>query len=88
MAEKTENAFLGTEKLGTLMRKYAVPCVISLLVAALAAINNINGQYHKRPCRGASRHRSFFWKAVCLAYKKGNWKLCKMQKIPILYQIS
>ncbi|MGN0560176.1 MAG: hypothetical protein ACI4K8_03905 [Candidatus Fimenecus sp.] len=34
MAEKTENAFLGTEKLGTLMRKYAVPCVISLLVAA------------------------------------------------------
>ncbi|MGN0562337.1 MAG: MATE family efflux transporter, partial [Candidatus Fimenecus sp.] len=35
MAEKTENDFLGTEKLGTLMRKYAVPCVISLLVAAL-----------------------------------------------------
>lgn len=85
MAEKTENAFLGTEKLGILMRKYAVPCVISLPVAA---INNINGQYIKRPCRGASRHRSFFWKAVCLAYKKGNWKLCKMQKIPILYQIS
>lgn len=85
MAEKTENAFLGTEKLGTLMHKYAVPCVISLPVAA---INNINGQYIKRPCRGVSRHRSFFWKAVCLAYKKGNWKLCKMQKIPILYQIS
>ena len=57
MAKKTENAFLGTEKLGTLMHKYAVPCVISLLVAA---INNINGQYHKRPCRGASRHRSCF----------------------------
>ena len=85
MAEKMENAFLGTEKLGTLMRKYAVPCVISLLVAA---INNINGQYNKRPCRGSSRHRSFFWKTVGLAYKKGNWKLCKMQKIPILYQIS
>lgn len=51
MAKKTENAFLGTEKLGTLMRKYAVPCVISLLVAA---INNINGQYNKRPCRGLS----------------------------------
>lgn len=29
------NAFLGTEPIGTLMRKYAVPCVISLLVAAL-----------------------------------------------------
>ena len=85
MAEKMENPFLGTEKLGTLMRKYAVPCVISLLVAA---INNINGQYNKRPCRGTSRHRSFFWKAVWLAYKKGSWKLCKMQKIPILYQIS
>ncbi len=60
MADKTKNAFLGTEKLGTLMRKYAVPCVISLLVAA----------------------------TVCSAYKKGGLKLCKMQKIPILYQIS
>lgn len=29
------NSFLGTEKIGVLMRKYAVPCVISLLVAAL-----------------------------------------------------
>ena len=60
MADKTKNAFLGTEKLGTLMRKYAVSCVISLLVAA----------------------------TVCSAYKKGGLKLCKMQKIPILYQIS
>ncbi|MDO4324604.1 MAG: MATE family efflux transporter [bacterium] len=29
------NSFLETEKIGVLMRKYAVPCVISLLVAAL-----------------------------------------------------
>ena len=29
------NAFLVQEKLRTLMRKYAVPCVISLLVGAL-----------------------------------------------------
>lgn len=29
------NQFLGTESIGKLMRKYAVPCVISLLVAAL-----------------------------------------------------
>lgn len=29
------NTFLETEKIGKLMRKYAVPCVISLLVAAL-----------------------------------------------------
>lgn len=28
------NAFLGMESIGTLMRKYAVPCVISLLAAA------------------------------------------------------
>ena len=29
------NSFLETERIGKLMRKYAVPCVISLLVAAL-----------------------------------------------------
>lgn len=29
------NAFLLNEKVGTLMRKYAIPCIISLLVAAL-----------------------------------------------------
>ena len=34
MGEKA-NSFLETEKIGVLMRKYAVPCVISLLVAAL-----------------------------------------------------
>ena len=33
--EAKANSFLETEKIGTLMRKYAVPCVISLLVAAL-----------------------------------------------------
>ncbi|MFR5796945.1 MAG: hypothetical protein ACLUI3_16395 [Christensenellales bacterium] len=34
MEQKT-NAFLENEKTGALMRKYAVSCVISLLVAAL-----------------------------------------------------
>lgn len=29
------NQFLGTERIGTLMRQYAVPCIISLLVDAL-----------------------------------------------------
>ena len=29
------NSFLETERTGVLMRRYAVPCVISLLVAAL-----------------------------------------------------
>lgn len=35
MNEKTANAFLVEESLGKLMQKYAVPCIISLLVAAL-----------------------------------------------------
>ena len=33
--ELRSNAFLETEKLGVLMRKYALPCIISLVVAAL-----------------------------------------------------
>lgn len=35
MNETNVNKFLEEEKLGVLMRKYAVPCIISLLVAAL-----------------------------------------------------
>lgn len=33
--DQKANSFLETEKIGALMRKYAIPCVISLLVAAL-----------------------------------------------------
>ena len=33
--EERETAFLEREPVGRLMRKYAVPCIISLLVAAL-----------------------------------------------------
>ena len=33
--EEKSNVFLETESIGKLMRKYARPCVISLLVAAL-----------------------------------------------------
>ena len=29
------NQFLGTERIGKLMKKYAIPCIISLLVGAL-----------------------------------------------------
>lgn len=29
------NDFLATEKMGVLMQKYAIPCIISLLVGAL-----------------------------------------------------
>lgn len=35
MEETKSNSFLETEALGKLMRKYAIPCIISLLVAAL-----------------------------------------------------
>lgn len=35
MNEQKANSFLETERLGALMRRYAVPCIISLLVAAL-----------------------------------------------------
>ena len=33
--EQKSNAFLETESVGALMRRYAVPCIISLLVGAL-----------------------------------------------------
>jgi len=33
--EQKSNTFLETEKIGVLMRKYSIPCIISLLVAAL-----------------------------------------------------
>lgn len=35
MREETVNSFLEKESLGTLMRKYSIPCIISLLVGAL-----------------------------------------------------
>lgn len=35
MNETRTNDFLETEGLGKLMRQYAIPCVISLFVAAL-----------------------------------------------------
>lgn len=35
MEQIEQSSFLGSERLGKLMLKYSVPCVISLLVAAL-----------------------------------------------------
>ena len=32
---ETGNQFLGTERIGKLMRQYVIPCIISLLVGAL-----------------------------------------------------
>ena len=36
------NQFLGTERIGKLMRQYAVPCIISLLVGALYNLSLIH----------------------------------------------
>ena len=35
---ETGNQFLGTERIGKLMRQYAIPCIISLLVGALLTL--------------------------------------------------
>lgn len=35
---ETGNQFLGTERIGKLMRRYAIPCIISLLVGTVALI--------------------------------------------------
>ena len=32
---ESSNQFLGTERISKLMQKYAIPCIISLLVGAL-----------------------------------------------------
>ena len=43
--EHKEDGFLEQEPVGKLMMKYAVPCIISLLVAAMMAINNMIRKY-------------------------------------------
>ena len=35
---ETGNQFLGTERVSKLMRQYAIPCIISLLVGAVALV--------------------------------------------------
>lgn len=35
---ESTNEFLGTERIGKLMQKYAIPCIISLLVGAQDAV--------------------------------------------------
>lgn len=48
--EQTANQFLGREPVGKLMKKYAVPCIISLLVGVLYNIVDqifiANASYH------------------------------------------
>lgn len=62
MSEVRSNDFLVNEKVGRLMRKFAVPCIISLLLAALYNIVDqifiANAKYlqrraaHLRPVAG------------------------------------
>ena len=64
------NQFLGTERVGKLMRRYAVPCIISLLVGALynivdqifianaSYLGSYSGQYRRLSAHGrGARHR-------------------------------
>ena len=58
------NQYLGTERTGTLMKRYAVPCIISLLVGALYNQRQLPGLIWKRgqygclsPYRGRAGHR-------------------------------
>ena len=51
---ETENQFLGTERIGKLMRQYAIPCIISLLVGALY---NIVDQIFRRQLPWLLRQR-------------------------------
>ena len=38
---ESSNQFLGTERIGKLMQKYAIPCIISLLVFAFVPLRRL-----------------------------------------------
>ena len=42
---ESSNQFLGTERIGKLMQKYAIPCIISLLVGGRANQTTFNVVY-------------------------------------------
>ena len=64
--DQETNQFLGEEHIGKLMRRYAIPCIISLLVGALYNIvdqifianADYLGSYGMRPTPWFSRLRS------------------------------
>ena len=47
---ESSNQFLGTERIGKLMQKYAIPCIISLLVGALYNIVDQMNHSKKTGC--------------------------------------
>lgn len=80
------NTFLETERIGKLMAKYAVPCVISLLVAALY---NIVDQIFIANCRLSwfLRNAPIRWSSLdCggLVYRSDDWRrlLCLLSAQP------
>ena len=56
------HTYLAEEKIGKLMRKYAVPCIISLLVGALY---NIVDQIFIANADYLGSHASSGWTACC-----------------------
>ena len=61
--ETETNQFLGNERIGTLMKQYAVPCIISLLVGALYNIVRITlALTATRPTQWFFRLRSSLWR--------------------------
>ena len=46
---ESSNQFLGTERISKLMQKYAIPCIISLLVGALYNLSLIHISEPTRP---------------------------------------
>ena len=66
---ESSNQFLGTERIGKLMQKYAIPCIISLLVGALYNIvdqifianASYLGSYATPPTPLCSRLRLWHW---------------------------
>ena len=70
-AGQAENTFLGEEKIGRLMRKFTLPCVISLLVGAL--YNIVDQIFHcqcaeLRVQRKCGQHRGFPLDRCCTCH--------------------
>ena len=72
--EQKANSFLETQPIGVLMRKYSVPCIISLLVAAL--YNIVDQIFIARLTRGMTIH--FVKDQNSL---KNNWSYATLQML-------
>jgi len=66
----TGNQFLGTERIEKLMRQYAIPCIISLLVGAV--INIILDSFLFSASAGARRAR--LWPRSSVRWQRQFWR--------------